>query len=202
MTMTLVANAQFQYSPLDNSELSAWDDAALISWLAQNPGRQSQVVNVLLSRHRNWVVQRCRFRLNNESDAQDVAQQVAVRVYRSLHQLKDPAGFKAWLARIIDNCCNSFAVQRARYVSNVDELVCVDEAAACDHQALEDREVVAHVFAQLSNAAREVLSLRFFEDCSLEQIAQQLEIKLSAAKARLYRALAQFKAMYQQLGCC
>lgn len=197
--MILVANVSAQYDVLDNSELATWSDSALISWADQQPARFSQVAEVLLARHRSWIVQRCRFRLNSEHDAQDVAQQVAIRAYHNLKQLHDPAGFKAWLGRIADNCCNSFAVQRARYVSNVDEVVCDETVAPSAIKHLEDREVVARVLTRLSAGACEVLSLRFFEDCSLEQIAQHLEIKLSAAKARLYRALEQFKAMYQQL---
>ena len=106
--MILVADVSAQYDVLDDAELATWSDAALISWAAQQSARFGHVAEVLLIRHRSWIVQRCRFRLSSEHDAQDVAQQVAMRVHRSLQQLNGPAGFKAWLGRIIDNCCDDY----------------------------------------------------------------------------------------------
>jgi len=202
MAMTLVAYTAVQYGALNKSALLEWSDAALVSWAVQHPAGQEQAVSMLLARYRPWIVQRCRFRLSSEQDAQDVAQQVAVRLMKSLSQLRDSSGFKAWLCRIIDNCCNTFAVQRARYVTNIEDGQLLgegNEVTPSSLKTMEDNEAVALVLSQMSDVAREVLKLRFFDERSLEQIAHQLCLKLSAAKARLYRALAQFKTLYQQL---
>lgn len=202
MASTLAANATVQYDAWDNRTLVAWSDAALVAWAIQHPGRQAQVVSVLVARYQSWIVQRCRFRLDNEQDALDVAEQVAMRLLKSLSQLRDPAGFKAWLCRIVDNCGNNFSVQRVRYVTNVDDerfIVMEERAAPSILKAMEDSEAVAHVLSKMSTMACEVLRLRFFDEYSLAQIAHHLCLKLSAAKARLYRALAQFKVLYRQL---
>ena len=51
---------------------------------------------------------------------------------------------------------------------------------------------------RLPPRAREVLGLRFFGEASLDEIARTLGISLSAAKMRLYRALALFEANYPE----
>jgi RNA polymerase sigma-70 factor (ECF subfamily) len=50
----------------------------------------------------------------------------------------------------------------------------------------------------LPSSAREVLGLRFFGEASLDEIARILDVGLSAAKMRLYRALDQFAAIYSK----
>jgi len=55
------------------------------------------------------------------------------------------------------------------------------------------------ILDSISAPAREILHLRFFEDRSLNEIAASLNINLSAAKMRLYRALDQFRARYLEV---
>ncbi len=55
---------------------------------------------------------------------------------------------------------------------------------------------VREVLAELPSQASEVLMLRFYSELGLEDIAATLGIGLSAAKMRLYRAIAQFEAKY------
>ena len=88
--------------------------------------------------------------------------------------------------------------QRGRYV-NVEQIEQLAELGQVSDGQIhfEQGQTVEFVLTQLPDSARQVLILRFFEDRSLEQIAQCLQVSLSAAKARLYRALAQFKTVYE-----
>ena len=182
------------------SAFTVWSDEALVAWVIHLQGDKSETMNELLGRYRPWIVQRCRFRLSNEDDAQDVAQQVAMRVFRSIHQLKESAGFKAWLSRIIDNCCKTYGAQRGRYITSIGEQLEIEGAEDSDElKYIEAREIVVQVLAQLPDTARQVLLLRFYDEYSLEQIAQHLALKLSATKARLYRALRQFRDLYIEM---
>ncbi|MEN8801096.1 MAG: sigma factor-like helix-turn-helix DNA-binding protein, partial [Thiogranum sp.] len=60
-------------------------------------------------------------------------------------------------------------------------------------------QAVATALQNVSDKAREVLLLRFYRECSLEEIATTLAISLSAAKMRLYRSLEQFRVAYLQV---
>ena len=57
-------------------------------------------------------------------------------------------------------------------------------------------EAVSVTLERLGETAREVLLMRFYLGYSLAEIADALSISLSAAKMRLYRALAQFRTAY------
>ena len=74
-----------------------------------------------------------------------------------------------------------------------------NEHAVTEADALADKEAVIMILDSVSSPAREILRLRFSEDRSLNQIAASLNISLSAAKIRLYRALDQFRARYPEL---
>jgi RNA polymerase sigma-70 factor (ECF subfamily) len=63
----------------------------------------------------------------------------------------------------------------------------------------EDRAEVAEVLLKLDANYREVLTLRFHEEMSLEEIASVTRAPLSTVKSRLYRGLAALKPEVEQL---
>jgi len=196
--MNALNNSRVSNALSEDSNMKTCSDERLIVWVVAQVDSASQAFDVLISRYRPWIVQRCRFYLGAEQDAQDVAQQVSLRVFKALGQFSGTSPLKAWLGRITLNCCNSFMRQRGRYV-NIEEIELFSEPGQVNDvlTQLEQGQTVGFVLTQLSDSARQILILRFFEDCSLEQIAQCLQVSLSAAKARLYRALAQFKTVYE-----
>jgi len=195
-----------QTDPMDaaGNTFSAWPDIALISWVNQQRAGHSQAFDVLTARYRTWVFNRCRFRLDNAHDADDLTQDVWLRVHTNLNQLQDKALFKAWLRIIVDNCCNSFAVRRARLgehcISSDENIFLLDEqvSSVAPEEVLAEREAVSQVLSVLPHNARQILKLRFFVGYSLKEMAHCLNLSLSATKARLYRAIEQFKLHYCQ----
>jgi len=179
---------------------SCRSDDALITQVVLCAEGAREAFDLLMARYRPWVLQRCRFHLGSDDDAQDVAQQVFIRAHAHLAQLKDRAQFKAWLRMIANNCCNRFLNQRSRYVTgdDADEVLNAREVISSDNYLyMEKAEAVGEVLSQLPVTAQQVLTLRFFEELSLVQIAENLRLTLSAAKARLYRALAQFRSVFE-----
>lgn len=163
-------------------------------------------VNELLGRHRGWLVEHCTRRLGNRQDAQDVAQLVLIRAWQAIDRFEGRAAFRTWLYTIAENQCRTFMKQRMRYLQteHIERLIELgpgdSQRVVTDDYAVS--EAVCITLDQLGDTAREVLVLRFFQDCSLEEIAAALSISLSAAKMRLYRALDQFKAGYFEVAGC
>jgi RNA polymerase sigma-70 factor (ECF subfamily) len=179
--------------------LDQLDDGQLVRLVQKRGLGWKLAFNVLLGRHRRWVVGHCVLRLGNYQDAQDVTQRVLLRAYHSLGRFEGRSAFRTWLHAITENQCRTYLVQRARYVQtdHIESLIELCNAgAASESDALVEQDAVSMALEQVSRQAQEVLRLRFFEDCSLEEIAAALAISLSAAKMRLYRALDQFKARY------
>ncbi len=198
-----------RYRVLEKNELdhcdvmASWPDIALVSWVADKQADWPAAFSVLASRYRPWIFKRCLFRLSNYHDAEDAAQDIVMKVFAKLHQLMDRAQFRAWLKTIVDNYCNTYAQRRARYTTSdhIEQLIEMheQEAVVPPHDVLAENEAIYQVLSSLSENARQVLKLRFFADHSLEEIARILGLTLSATKARLYRAIEQFKQLYNQL---
>ena len=185
-------------------QLLKLDDAGLIDCVRQhNPGWHA-AASILLNRYRADVLRRCHHWLGNQQDAEDGVQETLLRAYRALPGFKGDASFRTWLFAIADNNCHRLAARRSRHVISDhlrgmmelhEELRQHPQAAAGNPLA----ESTRLVLDRLPAPAREILVLRFFQDFSLEEIAQTLGIGLSATKMRLYRSLEQFKDRYSLL---
>ncbi len=156
--------------------------------------------SVLADRYRAAIVRRCRQQLGNVHDAQDVAQEVLLRVYRGLYSFRGQASFRTWLSAIVENECLSYVRRRNRHVlsEHVRSLIELHEAQV-HGAARHDEALVATLpkaLAVLPEAARQVIYLRFYKEYSLAEIADVLGITLSAVKMRLYRGLEQLRVWY------
>lgn len=159
--------------------------------IAHEPGWQRAYAAVV-NTYRPYLFQRCVRHLRNAADAEDVLQEVFLNAYRFANRYQGRASLKTWLTTIANNQCNTFLRRRQRQTSvqhllaeiDIDEAACAASAA----QAEEQRLIVAKAMIKVSPTAREVLSLRYWLELPLEEIAQTLGIGLCATKMRLYRA--------------
>jgi len=184
--------------------MESWPDAALVSWITHREyGKSNAALAILTERHRKWIYRVCAFRLGNHHDAEDATQDIVMRIHCSLHQYRGDAQFKSWLYSIINNYCNTFARRRARYVTS-DHIQQIIEIHTQDrtldpYLATDEQQLIMQTLASLSGNARKVLKLRFYADKSLQEISTILSLSLSATKARLYRAIEEFKKIYLKL---
>ncbi|MFW2373700.1 MAG: RNA polymerase sigma factor [Gammaproteobacteria bacterium] len=194
---------QTNQSQKADESMATWPDDALVLWISDKQPDASLAFSVLVARHRPWILRRCLFRLGNHHDAEDASQDIVMRVYANLHQFQGRSQFKTWLNVVIDNYCNSFALRNARYATteHIEQLIERHEQqeTADPYCVLAEQAVVRRVLASLPENARQVLSLRFYGEYSLEEMARILCLTLSATKARLYRALEQLKNLYQRV---
>lgn len=157
-------------------------------------------LDTLLTQHRGWVLRRCMNWLRNRADAEDVTQDVLLRVCLGLRGLKDPTRFHGWLARIVDNQCKTYLARRRLVtVEHIERLIDLYESVPGPEDTLVAGGQVRLALDHLPPDVSYLLELRFFQDLSLEQIAHRLGISLSAAKMRLYRAQDRFAAAFTVL---
>lgn len=156
----------------------------------------------LVQQHYRWIRQRCFYTLRNEADANDAAQEVALRMYRALLQFEGRSSIRTWLNTIVHHECVSLIRKRQRSVlsEHLQTLITLHEVDQRQVQSHLDVpvEAVHKVLDALPSQAKEVLQLRFFSELPLDEIGAILGISLSATKMRLYRALELFKGVYQQ----
>ena len=163
---------------------------------ARSGGRRGQAAFAqLVETHQTWLVWFLQSLLGNRSDAEDVAQDVFVRAYLALDRFRGDARFRTWIRRIAIN--QAFNHQRAhrRHAAmdgTPDLEVPVTDTGAGSVVAL---DALMHGMEQLSYVSREILVLHHVEEMALQDIAQALDIGLSAAKMRLQRARQQFRVV-------
>ena len=152
---------------------------------------------ILMRAYESRVLRTCRRMLGNTHDAEDVYQEILIRVFHGLKRFKRDASFSTWLFRIAHNEC----MTRLRKLSREKQIFVADDAApepiapyADPDDPVLSRDI-ERVLSQLSFADREILTLRFVSDLAIADIAKVLGIKLSAAKMRLSRASSRFAAL-------
>ncbi len=125
----------------------------------------------------------------DEHDAWDVLQQTWIKVLRGLPSLKEPRNLAPWLYRIARNTAINHGQMRSVYRVYLHEL---EPAGEMEEDAgprnLDNAEQIHHGLLQLAVPHREVLTLYFLEDMTVEQIAHVLEVPAGTVKSRLYHA--------------
>jgi RNA polymerase sigma-70 factor (ECF subfamily) len=133
-------------------------------------------------------------------DAEDVSQEVFLRMHASIGRLQAPEAFDLWLWRLTTNATYDYLRKqpRTRREVRISDLLegQVDAAAntASCRLARDERdrrrtiEYVDALLAQLSPADRILLVMREVEGLSMEELAAVLRIKVGAVKLRLFRA--------------
>lgn len=169
------------------------------------------LLDELIGRYQHRLLRYLLYLTGNREQAEDLFQEVWMRVLVRGSQYNGQARFETWLFTIARNLL--IDQRRKRTMSSLDELfetggdddrpmafeVADGDPTPFDHFAnLEDRERIAAALLQLDTLHREVLVLRFHEELSLDEIAKVTKAPLSTVKSRLYRGLAMIKPKLEQ----
>ena len=137
--------------------------------------------------------------IGRPEDVEDVAQDVFLRLYFSLDQLRTAEVFEPWLYRLTVNACYDYLRrQRRRHESRMSDLseqqVLMADAAAGGRADQDDqyhrgiREFVNTLLQGVSEEDRILLLLKEVEGLSLKELEQIYHVKENALKVRLFRA--------------
>ncbi|SDK92635.1 RNA polymerase sigma factor [Natronincola ferrireducens] len=124
--------------------------------------------------------------VRNKDDALDILQESLYKSLNSINTLHNPRDIKPWLYRIIINTALDF-LRKNKKLSLVDEgvleLHCNPQEDT--YKNFDLQEALDH----LSPTYKTIIILRFFEDLTLEDIANILDENINTIKTRLYTAL-------------
>ncbi len=147
--------------------------------------------------HARLVYKVARRVLDNEDDAEDVAQEVMLRVVRKLDSFRGECRLATWLYRVTRNTALMHrwkAIRHREREMNV-PLVALERedprANACPTQRLLDsemRELIESASSRLRKIYREVYRLADIEERSYAEIGEMLQLGVPTVKSRLHRA--------------
>ncbi len=192
-----------------SASTTAQDEQVRQENLAVSAGLKRQdagLLDELIVLYQHRLMRYLLYLTGNREMAEDLFQEVWMRVLVRGAQFNGKARFGTWLFTIARNLV--IDQRRKRTMASLDELfdgnseddrpmsleVAGDDPTPFDRFAsLEDGERIAAALMELDLLYREVLVLRFHEELSLEEIAQMTRAPLSTVKSRLYRGLAAIK---------
>ncbi|MCP5114142.1 MAG: sigma-70 family RNA polymerase sigma factor [bacterium] len=155
--------------------------------------------NQLVHAYRKRILGTIGRHIGRPEDVEDVGQEVFVRLYFSLGQLRAPEVFEPWLYRLTVNAAYDYLRrQRRKSESRMADLseqqVLLADAAAGSRQDEELRErtrtrdIVQALLAEVSEEDRILLTLKEIEGLTLKELEKIYNVKENALKVRLFRA--------------
>ena len=144
--------------------------------------RSNQVFESIYDRYSTFVYRKCLILTENEQDAQDLAQDIWIKVYFALDGFRFESSFSTWLRRITVNRCINYFKTKGRFISSED----VEEDGI--QPTINNHLDVTKLLSQLSKETKILLTLKYVEGYSYEEIAEITTIGVSAVKMRINRA--------------
>lgn len=182
--MTIHSAPRTRYVP---AELS---DEELASRAAGELFHTTLAYEELMRRYQRTLFNVCARYLGNERDADDVCQEVMLKVLHGLKQFEGKAKFKTWLYSITYNeCITQYRKEkRKKRLSDALSLESQEEAHEPE-EPLASRGGLDRWLVHVNPVDREILVLRFVAELEFQEIADIMRMGLSATKMRYKRAL-------------
>ncbi len=167
--------------------------------------------NLILQAYRKRIFGTIARIINRPQDVEDVAQEVFVRLYFSLKQLRTPEVFEPWLYRLTINASYDYlrrGKRRADYpvADFSEEMMLLADADAGTDQYQEDRrrkairDLMEWLFSQVSDEDRILLTLKEVEGRSLRELQEIYDVNENALKVRLFRARQRVLKAFEKAG--
>ncbi|MBQ7035270.1 MAG: RNA polymerase sigma factor [Clostridia bacterium] len=143
-------------------------------------------IRALVSQYGACVYRFALSQMKNAADADDVYQEVFLRLIRSQPEFEGPMHQKAWFMTVTANCCKDFLKKASRRDLPLPEQS-EEQAEAEPNDDLQEA-----IFA-LDDRARCLIHLFYYEGYRTEEIAEILEMKPSTVRSGLKRARKKLK---------
>ncbi|WP_442909118.1 RNA polymerase sigma factor SigX [Halopseudomonas sp.] len=180
-----------RYNPLDLT------DEELVERANRELFHTTVAYEELMRRYQRTLFNVCARYLGNERDADDVCQEVMLKVLHGLRQFEGKAKFKTWLYSITYNECITQYRKEKRKRRLLDALSLdpqEEETPELDATQVTDRASLDRWLVHVNQVDREILVLRFVAELEFQEIADIMRMGLSATKMRYKRALEKLRS--------
>lgn len=163
------------------------DDATVIE-KCQNG--ETEMFRFLVERYQQQAVGHAVAILVNRDDALDAVQEAFIDAFRSLKRFDKRRKFYPWFYVLVRNRCYKTAGRR-REAESIEE---TEILAAQDGLPNEERFALERALLDLSKDDREIITLKYLDGLSYEELAERLEIPRGTVMSRLFYARKQLQA--------
>ncbi len=145
--------------------------------------------------------------LSDREDALDAAQEVFIKIHRSIDSFRGDSSVSTWIYRITKNVCNDMLRKRKANTVSIDsddeneqKIEIADESTSPEHIAERNAKIdaVRVGISKLDENMRTVITLCDISGLSYEETAKILNCPLGTVKSRLYRAREHLRKILSQ----
>ncbi|WP_178987801.1 RNA polymerase sigma factor [Winogradskyella schleiferi] len=142
--------------------------------------------------------------LKHREEAEEVAQDAFVKVFKSLDNFKGDSKFSTWIYKVTYNTCLDRIKKNKKYLNNVaideftfNKLDVIDNAL--ENMIMNEKQaLIRNCVAELPEETSALLTLFYFEDLSLDEISQITNIEANTLKVKLFRARKKLAVILEQ----
>jgi len=167
-------------------------------------------LTALMGRYRESIYYMILKMVNNQEDAEDLTVEAFTKAFMNLNKYVPNFAFSTWLFRIASNNVIDFLrknrIETVSLYSNEDEegAELMDKIFTLDVPSPEDifiksqrAEILREVLSTLSPKYEELITLRYFNELSYEEISDQLKMPIGTVKVQLHRAKKIIKSLLE-----
>ncbi|MDX1554408.1 MAG: sigma-70 family RNA polymerase sigma factor [Xanthomonadales bacterium] len=182
--------------------MQAVSDEQLIQWVANG---DASCLGTLFERHHRGVYQFCLQMTRNPGHAEDIVQEVFIKVLKAAKKFRGEGTFKGWMYNIARNATYDYMRQNKRHGDPAEpgeyvDSLNVDELSA--EHAAEGRQrmgILVQALASLPAQFQEIIWLGRFQFDSFKDLSQALNCKEGTARVRMHRAMQQLNLAFAEI---
>jgi RNA polymerase sigma-70 factor, ECF subfamily len=161
----------------------------------------------LVRRYQGPIVNLARALTGGSADAEDLAQEVFVRAWRSLSGFRGDSTFRTWLHRVALNVIHSHRSRLGRirrlFSTPADPEAGDPSERLADHRDLEDdlvrRDAIDRALSTLPDELRDAVTLRDIQGLDYREIAAALQVPIGTVESRIFRARQRLRPLLEPL---
>ena len=180
--------------------LDSYDDRRLVG--AFQAGEEDAFARIV-GAHYSSLLAEARRKLRSAGDAEDAVQETLLRAYLALDRFGGEYRLRAWLSRILTNACTDVRSRRSGELRLVDRLAHRrDEVPGADEWVADSelRRKIEEAIASLPETYRVAFVLREVEERSYAEVAEEMSVTESNARARVHRARSSLTRALRETG--
>ncbi len=161
----------------------------------------------LIEKYKRMILSIAFCTAQNEHDAADMAQEVFVKLYRNINKFEGKSKFSTWVYRVAQNTCidELKRIKRMMRLSSENEKT-LGELEEQDPLTIPEEQLIKNEFnsfvqlllKELSPLYQEILTLRYIDGLSYNEISEKLCCSTGTVKSRLYRGKRNMKKIIDE----